>query len=206
METSVDTIIFDLGGVILDLDYDRTTKAFEALGLEQFATLYSQAAQTGIFDRFEKGFLSVNAFVNDLLNYLPKATSPNQLVAAWNAMIIDFPPANLELLLKLKSRYRIFLLSNTNELHIQYFLRKLNMVSPDRKMEDYFEKVYYSSDTGLRKPDQEIFEMVCAENHLNKEKTLFIDDTIHHIEGAAATGLKTLHFTKGAHHLPSLFS
>ena len=194
--SSLDTIIFDLGGVVINLDYHKTTRAFEALGLENFGEMYSQASQSGLFDDFEKGKCSVPYFVNKLLNYLPTGTSANQVVEAWNAMILDFPIENLQLLERLKSSHRIFLLSNTNEIHIQKVHQHLQLVSKHKTLHPYFEKVYFSSDIGMRKPDAEIFEFVLNENKLNPTKTLFIDDTEQHILGAQKVGIQTYHLGK----------
>lgn len=200
-----ENIIFDLGGVILNLDYSKTTQAFKDLGLTNFEEMYSQAAQTGLFDRFEKGLCSPSYFVNALLDYMPAGTTPNQIVAAWNAMILEFPIENLELLLSLKQKYRIFLLSNTNEIHIQKLHRTLSQTVSEDTLVPYFERVYYSSDLNLRKPELEIFEKVCNDNGLERSKTVFIDDTLQHIEGAKKAGLQTIHFQKGARHLKEFF-
>jgi HAD superfamily hydrolase (TIGR01509 family) len=194
---SFDTIIFDLGGVVINLDYHKTTRAFEAIGLENFEEMYSQAAQSGLFDDFEKGKSSVPYFVNKLLDFLPSGTSANQVVEAWNEMILDFPIQNLQLLEKLKSSHRTFLLSNTNEIHIQKVHQHLQLVSEHKTLHPYFEKVYFSSDIKMRKPDSEIFEFVLKENGLNPKKTLFIDDTEQHILGAQKVGIQTYHLQKG---------
>lgn len=191
MNSGIENIIFDLGGVVLNLDYKRTTDAFQKLGLSSFAEMYSQAQQSGLFDEYEKGLCSTPYFVNALLNYLPAGTSANETVAAWNAMILDFPAENLELLQSLKSQYRTFLLSNTNDIHIQAVNRALQKVSAEKSLHPFFEKVYFSCDMKMRKPDAEIFEKVCAENQLEPSRTLFIDDTAQHIAGAQAVGLKT---------------
>lgn len=205
MESNIENIIFDLGGVIINIDYNLTAQAFKDLGLANFDEMYSQAAQSGLFDRFEKGLISTSYFVNSILDYMPAGTTPNQIVAAWNAMILEFPIENLNLLLSLKEKYRIFLLSNTNEIHIQYFHRKLNQIVAEDTLVPFFEKVYYSSDINFRKPEIEIFEKVCKENQLDKSKTVFIDDTLQHIEGAKSAGLQTIHFQKGARNLTTLF-
>jgi FMN phosphatase YigB (HAD superfamily) len=206
MNQNIENIIFDLGGVILNIDYNLTAQAFKDLGLTNFEEMYSQAAQTGLFDCFEKGLCSPSYFVNAILDYMPSGTSPNQVVAAWNAMILEFPTENLNLLLTLKEKYRIFLLSNTNEIHIQYFHRKLSQTVTEDTLVPFFEKVYYSSDVNLRKPDVEIFDKVCNDNQLDKSKTVFIDDTLQHIEGAKRAGLQTIHFQKGARNLTELFA
>ena len=195
--TSIDAIVFDLGGVLINLDYTLTTKAFKHLGIEHFSTLYSQAQQSGLFDEFEKGKCSIPYFVNHLLDYLPSGTTAKQVVDAWNAMILNFPEENLELLHSLKNQKRTFLLSNTNDIHIQKVHRELQKVSEEKTLHPYFEKVYFSCDIAMRKPDAEIFELVLRENQLTASRTLFIDDSQQHIESAKKLGLQTYFLTKG---------
>ncbi len=189
-------VIFDLGGVILNLDYQRTIDAFKKLGLSNFEDMYTQASQNNIFDDYETGEISSQHFINLLLPYLPLGTSPNKVVHAWNSMILDFPLDRLELLDDLKTKRRTFLLSNTNELHLQEVLRSLSKTT-NRTLESYFEKVYYSHIVNLRKPNSNIFEFVCREQKLIPSETLFIDDTIGHINGSNTFGLKGFHLEKG---------
>ena len=200
---SFDAIIFDLGGVIINLDYQLTIDAFKNLGLANFDEMYTQAKQSNLFDDFETGKISSQHFINSLLPYLPNGVSANKVVHAWNAMILDFPKERLELLDKLKSNYRIFLLSNTNDIHLQAVKRSL-VNTTDRKLESYFEKVYLSHEVKLRKPHKEIFELVCKEQNLDPSRTLFIDDTIGHIDGSIKIGLKGLHL-KGDNSIEKLF-
>ena len=189
-----DSVIFDLGGVILNLDYSATTHAFEVLGLNDFSKLYSQLSQTTLFSDFETGKISPQYFINSLLHHLPAQTSPNDVVNAWNKMILDVPPARLDLLIRLKEKMPIFLLSNTNELHVSLVRHNWRMASP-LPMEHFFNKIYFSHEMNMRKPDPEIFLAVCHREGLNPEKTLFIDDTQGHIEGARIAGLLTHHLT-----------
>lgn len=203
---TVKTIIFDLGGVILDLDYQLTEQAFIKLGDETFQERYTQAAQTGLFDLFETGGISSNHFINKLLDFLPRGTNPNDVVAAWNAMILEFPIENLKLLEKLRGDYQLILLSNTNDLHIDYLERKLRKHFPNNRLADFFDVCYYSSAIGKRKPHPETFQWVCDQHQLNVSETLFIDDTIRHLEGAQKCGIQTVHFTQGAKALTQFFS
>ena len=189
-----DAIIFDLGGVIINLDYQRTTKAFEELGMTNFQEVYSQVAQTDLFNQFETGMISSQHFINKLLPYLPTGTSANRVVNAWNAMILDVPKEKTRLLSFLKNTTRTFLLSNTNEIHMQKVRREWSKVS-EFPMENYFEKIYLSHELKMRKPNSDIFLHVCNENTLDPSKTLFIDDTLQHIEGAQKIGLQTIHLT-----------
>lgn len=192
----LEAIIFDLGGVILNLNYQLTIDAFKALGIVDFDNMYTQAKQNDLFDRFETGQISSQHFINSLLPYLQNGTNPNKVVQAWNAMILDFPIQRLELLDKLKNKYRIFLLSNTNDIHLQEVKRSLAKTT-DRSLESFFEKTYVSHEMKMRKPNKEIFETVCSENNLNPASTLFIDDTLGHIEGAEKTGLQIHHLKNG---------
>lgn len=191
-----EAIIFDLGGVILPIDYSKTADAFKDLGLKNFDELYSQANQSGLFDRFEVGEISNSHFINSLLNYLPKNISANQVVHAWNSMLLDFPEENLNFLKELKLYQTIFLLSNTNEIHIQAFNRKLKENFNLNSLHSFFDDVYFSNEIKKRKPHPETFTYICDLNQLNPQKCLFIDDSIQHIEGAKQIGLQTYHFQK----------
>lgn len=190
----IDAIIFDLGGVLIDIDYTKTRQAFEHLGINNFNDLYSQANQQELFDRFETGQISGQHFINSILNYFSEPISPNKVVHAWNAMLLDFQIEKLILLEKLALKYPLFLLSNTNELHVPVVRQRLTKLSA-KPLEAYFTKVYFSHELGLRKPNSEIFEVVCNENNMNPSTTLFIDDSIQHIEGAKKCGLQTIHLT-----------
>lgn len=189
-----EAIIFDLGGVIINLDYERTIKAFEEMGLSDFRSIYTQLSQSNLFDEYETGRISSQHFINKLLPYLPSGTTPNQVVAAWNAMILDVPLQKLQLLDSLRRTHKVFLLSNTNEIHMQKVRRAWSRET-DRAMESFFDHMYLSYEVGMRKPDVTIFRHVCEEQQLNEKATLFIDDSPQHTEGAKMTGLHTIHLT-----------
>ncbi len=189
----IEAVIFDYGGVIININYQATIDAFKELGILDIDEMYSQANQSNLFNDFETGKVSPQFFINQLLSFAPKRTTPNQIVHAWNAMILDVPLESINLLEYLKEEgIRIFLLSNTNSLHIDIANKRWGSVSK-KSPKDVFEKVYYSHEVNMRKPDVQIFNRVIRENGLNAGKTLFIDDSIQHIEGAKKTGLKTLY-------------
>ena len=194
VSNSIEALIFDLGGVIISIDYEKTIHAFEKLGMLDFNSVYSQAAQSNLFDDFETGNISAQRFINSLLPFLKPGTSPNKVVQAWNAMILDVPSQKTDLLKRLKKKYPLFLLSNTNELHVPVVRREWAKTT-EEPMEDFFTKIYFSNEIHLRKPNREIFEFVCEEQQLIPEKTLFIDDSMQHIEGAEKFGLQTFHAT-----------
>jgi putative hydrolase of the HAD superfamily len=120
-----------------------------------------------------------------------------QIDAAWNAMLLDVPAEKIELLRHMKSRYRTFLLSNTNRIHVECFSAELERVYGSKDFSPWMARCYYSCEIGMRKPNEEIFRFVLDENNLVAEETLFIDDSPQHISGAAACGIETLHFTPG---------
>jgi putative hydrolase of the HAD superfamily len=184
-----ENIIFDLGGVIINLDYNKTAQAFIDLGLTNFNEIYSKAKQTSLFDDFEKGKMSNQEFRNTLAAHLPSSITDGQIDAAWNAMLLDIPSYRIEFLQNVAQRYRIFLLSNTNHIHVGEFTRLNDQILGKGVFESIFEKYYYSCEMGMRKPDEEIFEFVLSANNLDRTKTLFIDDSPQHVEGTRRTGL-----------------
>ena len=195
--SNITTIIFDLGGVIINLDVPATINAFNNLSGKPFESIYTQLQQTPVFDLFDKGLIDEAAFFNGLRTAMETDPGEDQMLAAWNAMLLDFPAHRLELLKSLKNKYRLFLLSNTNETHVAEFEAQLLKSHGYPNLEPFFEKVYYSCRMGMRKPDREIFLRVLEENGLKAEETVFIDDTIHHVEGAASAGIRAHLLPKG---------
>jgi len=190
-------IIFDLGGVILNINYNLTAEAFKKLGIKNYNELYTQFNQISLFDDLEIGKISSNIFRTKIKELCKISISDSEIDKAWNAMLLDFPKERLDLLNKLKNKYRLFLLSNTNEIHLIDYQKQLQEKFNIRNLGEFFEKEYYSHIVGLRKPNKEIFEMVLKENDLIASETLFIDDSIQHIEGAKLVGINAYHLTKG---------
>lgn len=184
-------IIFDFGGVLIDVDYLKTIDAFKAIGITDFEQLYSQAQQERLFDRYETGKISSQYFINQLIGMINKPVTPNKVVSAWNAMLGAINTENIKAVEKLKnSGYNVFLLSNTNDIHIKVALDRWNKESIIQP-EQLFQKIYLSQEIGLRKPDTEIFEFVLNDIGAVAEDALFIDDSIQHIESASSLGIHT---------------
>lgn len=188
---TIRNIIFDLGGVLLPVDYQAVIRAFEELGVSDAAQMYSQQAQQPLFDQLERGEISGGEFLFELKKKMP-SVSETDILKAWNAILGQFPSNRLELLLKVKQQYRIYLLSNTNEIHIRQFLSDLKYNNGVEDFASFFEEVYYSNETGFRKPEKEIFDLVLLDNNLNASETLFIEDTEHNVRGAVQAGIPTL--------------
>lgn len=186
-------IIFDLGGVILNINYYKTEKAFISLGIENFNELFNQFHADNFFKDFERGIVSPDQFVKKLQTY-KQGLASEQIIAAWNAMLLDFPVGRIDFLLNLKKRYQTFLLSNTNAIHHDAFQKiELRLTGESNSLDNCFEKAYYSHEIGFRKPDKEIFEYVISQNGLVPEETLFIDDTLANVEAAHALKIKGLY-------------
>ena len=184
-------IIFDLGAVILNINYQNTIDAFTKLGVQNASTFYSKKVQTELFNQIESGEITAEEFLTALQRKTNKATI-NQVKEAWNAMLLDLPDDRIELIKVLKSKYRIYLLSNTNSIHIDAFKKQLGIVKW-QEFSDLFDKMYLSHEVGMRKPNAEIFEHILAEQKLKAEEVFFIDDSPQHIEGAKKIGIQTHH-------------
>lgn len=203
LSEKIDNIIFDLGNVILDIDYLSTIKAFEKIGIENASILYSKSSQKKIFDQLETGKITKEDFILEIQKIIPKA-SKSEIINAWNAIIKDLPESRIDILKKLKDKFSIFLLSNTNSIHIDYIVKKIG----ERKYDEFynlFDKVYYSHEVKLRKPDPNIFKLVINENNLKIKNTLFIDDSIQHINSAKKLGLQTYHLNNSIESLETIF-
>lgn len=197
MQKAYKALLFDLGGVLIDIDYRATESAFERLGVLDFKNRYTQFAQNELFDRFECGQISPQHFVNLLLPFTAPGTTPNQVVAAWNAMIGSFPPEKLNLLDRLSKELPLFMLSNTNELHWVPVLQEWQKVSAV-PLSTYFNGIFLSHQIGQRKPQPQTFSWVCQQMGFAPQDVLFIDDSPQHIAGAQKAGLQTLFYQNAA--------
>lgn len=186
-------IIFDLGGVILNIDYKRTEQAFTALGVKDFSSLYSQFNANPLFEDLETGRVENDAFVTAMLPYLPEGTTPEAITGAWNAMLLDFPLARLQLLQQLRQHYSLYLLSNTNAIHLAAFNAILQKSRGIPSLDEFFDKSYYSHQIGYRKPEREAYQVILDENNLQPAETLFIDDTLPNVEAARELGIQAIH-------------
>ena len=201
MATPVKNIIFDLGGVLINLNYQLTRKAFEDLGVEDFDAFYTQHAANPLFENLEVGAIEPEAFYEALREATGLTLTNSQIETAWNAMLLDFPAERLEWLSQIKNKYNIYLFSNTNAIHYDAFIniyRKVaHQLGLDLRFEHFFKTAYYSHTLGRRKPEVTAFEAVIQDANLDPVQTLFIDDTLLNIEGAQKAGLQTLFLSGG---------
>lgn len=202
--SQIKNVVFDWGGVITRIDYQKTIEAFGRLGVDHFENQYTQLHQSVLFIQLEEGKIRADVFRQRLKKFIPKSVSDEQLDKAWSAMLLETPAENIEILKGAKRNYRTFLLSNTNKIHVQHYNAVLKRKFGITGFVELFEKIYYSHMTGIRKPDRRIFELISKENEIVPEETLFIDDTLPHIETAAALGWQTFHL-KTPYTLKDLF-
>ena len=193
----IKNIIFDLGGVIINLDNQRTEDAFTSLGVKDIRSYFGHGHASSFFKQYEVGGISDQQFI-DSIRQLTGITVPDQaIIDGWNALLLDFPPERIQLLKHLRKTYRTFLFSNTNALHLAALQQIYVNTFGGGSLEDHFEKTYYSHLLGLRKPDLASFEYILKENQLDPAETMFVDDAIINVEGAEKAGLRGLFLRPG---------
>lgn len=197
MKKNIQAVIFDLGGVILNIDYQLTKKAFEKLQVKDFDELYSQARASQLFEKLERGNISNEDFYVELNNCTGLALSPGEIVTAWNAMLLDYRKDTLKFIEQLKQSVPIYLFSNTNFIHMDSFMKRFEKISPGKHLNEYFTKAYYSCEIGKRKPDPESYRYLLNDIQLMPENILFIDDSKQNVESASLVGLNSIHLKTG---------
>ena len=187
---NISTLIFDLGGVIVDLDLAKCIQNFKDLGLENIEQYLSNFGQKDFFMQFEKGQIGIPAFRNEIRKLAGIELSDAQIDEAWCSFLTQIPVEKLHLLSELKKKYRLLMLSNTNPLHIQTAVAA-EFSKTGKTMQDFFDKCYLSYEMGMVKPDVEIFEALLADAQVKAEECLFLDDGKKNIDTAAALGIQT---------------
>ena len=190
-----ENILFDYGGIFINIEHERTIKAFNALsGVTDFAALFSKHDQVEIFSLLETGKMSGKEFIPELKKLL-KLThiDDKKILSAWCAMLLDIPKERVDFLRELKKTKKIYMLSNINEIHEDFAKEYISKHDYLKDFYSLFDHVYFSHHIGLRKPHPEVFEYVCANSGLKKNGTIFIDDSIQHVEGSRQAGLPAYH-------------
>lgn len=189
MLKGIRNIIFDLGGVLLNIDPMKTIDAFGKLGMEQLVGDKGLTYDHDIFYMMEQGKITPDEFREGVLALLPLRVSYQQVDDAWTAMLLDFPIIRVELLKSLRKDFGIYLFSNTNAIHVERFHSNFRN-QHGFEVSALFEKDFYSNEIGYRKPSPESFQEIIRLSGINPEESLFIDDSLPNVEGAIACGLK----------------
>lgn len=190
---TIKNVIFDLGGVLINLDPPRTAEALQRLYAPDYEPIGGHERSADWFRAFEVGQLSAPEFRARLRKRYGITAPDSAIDAAWNAMLLDLPPRRLRFVKKIGESKRVFLFSNTNPIHMDYIENALRVEHGVPDLSSFFEKDYYSHVLGQRKPNPEAFLAICEEQNLVPGETLFIDDTSEHIEGARRAGLQAAH-------------
>lgn len=205
--SNIKNIIFDLGNVIIDLDMERFDKSMKALWGTHYENARIESEKRQFFEKFETGDISPENFIWNWQHIYDQLESkgstllePNAIIKTWNSMLGPIHPARFEMLKRLKAKYKLYIYSNTNSIHIEWVNRYLKSEYqssiPDFEKK-YFEKVYYSHIIRARKPHIDGFLWILDDADLVAEETLFIDDKMENIEGAKLAGIQGLHHPVG---------
>jgi len=191
--SKVKNIVFDLGGVIINIDFDKTYQALAELSGLSLDEARQKSKQLELFINYETGRIEEQDFLNLVKESFCPNKSDTEIRQAWNALLMDIPVARINLLKKLKSKYKMFLLSNTNFTHILEVNNILHKTCGVEDLKQLFDKVYYSYEINLLKPHVDIYEFVCKDSGLIPSETVFLDDLPANLDGATKAGLNVLH-------------
>ncbi len=187
----IKTIIFDLGGVVLDIDPQLSINEFKKLGLKDDSLFKNNEFIDNVIRKFEKGILTPEVFRKRIREYTGLDLTDQQIDDAWNAILYDIPAERIKVLEEVKKNYKILLFSNSNEIHYDLYVRDLQLRFGYREFDDLFDKAYFSFDMHLSKPDVDGYEYIMYQNNLIPEETLFIDDLPANLKTAKSLGWKT---------------
>jgi glucose-1-phosphatase len=187
---NIQNIIFDLGGVIMNIDYQKVITALKTIGIANFDKLYTMSGQTELFDNYDKGFITPAQFRDGIRKITNNSVSDVDFNNACNLMLVDIPNETIQLLNHLKKHFKTFLLSNTNEIHLERLFDYVNTTYKINNLDPLFYKTYYSCRIHMRKPDSEIYQYVLNDSKLIPAESLFIDDFQPNIDAANALGIQ----------------
>lgn len=177
-------ILFDLGGVIYDIDPQLTQNAIQALlPSNELATFYSKTSQISAISDYEMGKMDTPTFIRKVKEELGLEVHDKVIADAWNALLVGLVEGRVAQIQSLKGKYNLALLSNTNDLHFTYIQKDCQPIY------DLMDRCFFSFLMGMRKPNADIFEKVLTEMNWKREETLFIEDSPPNILGAEAIGL-----------------
>lgn len=185
---SVRAILFDLGGVLYEIDFSKMERAFQQLNPNLSVSIFSPESQVEITYPYEKGLISTETFLSGLQKYFP-GVQKDELIEAWNSLLIGLYPHAIPLLEFFSERYPVYLLSNINDLHYEAALPEIEKIKP------YFKECFFSCEIGYRKPEVEAFQYVLNQIEQLPEEVLFIDDSTQNVQAALKMGLQAIHFS-----------
>lgn len=198
MLKGIENIILDLGGVIINLNHELTNIAFQQLFPNHHQQILEDLTTQHLFEKYETNQVSTAEFIGFFKRF-DSSINENQVTDAWNKMLLDIPHERIDLIKNLSKKYNVFLLSNTNKIHYQTIEKQFQQTSEKGTFESLFKKTYLSYRIGLRKPNKEIFEYLLHDANLKPVNTLFIDDSLEHINAALKLNIKAQHLNLNNH-------
>ena len=196
MDKNIKNIVFDLGGVLIDLDFKSAINGLQKAGFTNVKEQLQAFDNEGIFQKFELGEISADEFRASIRENSNVSLTDEEVDSLWNLMLLEIPREKLELILDLRSKYMVYLLSNTNSIHWDYVCKNAFNYRGFR-VNDYFEKTFLSFEMHLAKPDKAIFEKMLEDANLLAEETLFIDDLEANCKAAEEVGIHAHHYHIG---------
>ena len=185
-------VIFDFGNVIINIDFKRIYQTFAIYTSKSETYIEKQITDNQLFRRYESGQFTDEEFREIIRQILGFPLSDTEIDKAWNAVLLDIPVDRIELIKKIRQKYPVYLLSNTNNIHIKAsndYLQKEHGIS---NLDQLFDQLFLSYEMGMWKPDADIYYHVLKKIKLQPNETLFLDDNIKNIESASAIGLQTI--------------
>ena len=196
MDKKIRNIVFDLGGVLVDLDFKAAINGLQEAGFANVKEQLMAFDRGGIFQKFEVGEITADEFRTAIRENSTVTLTDEEVDALWNLMLLEIPREKLELILELRGKYMVYLLSNTNSIHWDYVCKNAFNYRGFR-VEDYFEETFLSYEMHLAKPDKAIFEKMLHDANLLAEETLFIDDSEANCKAAEEVGIHAHHYHIG---------
>ena len=196
MDKKIKNIVFDLGGVLVDLDFKAAINGLQKAGFANVKEQLQAFDRDGIFQKFELGEMTAEEFRTAIRENSSVELTDEEVDALWNAMLLEVPREKLELILHLRGKYMVYLLSNTNSIHWDYVCKNAFNYRGFR-VNDYFEETFLSYEMHLAKPDKAIYEKVLQDANLLPEETLFIDDSEANCKAAEEVGIHAHHYHIG---------
>lgn len=189
----IKNIVFDLGGVLMNIDFKRTFDAFEIIGFRGAEQAFQDPEINRLCMDFEIGVYCSIEMRRKFREISGFKCTDSQFDKAWNALLIDFPPERIRRVQQLAKKYKTYLLSNTNPIHARHFNAELGRNFGIESMDHLLDKAWYSHILGFRKPDERIFNKVLKASRLNPAETVFIDDLEMNVKVAETVGMKGIH-------------
>ncbi len=185
-------VIFDFGNVIINIEFQRIYQTFAKFTSKSPAYIEKKITEDQIFRRYESGQFTDEEFREVIRQTLGFPLSDNEVDTAWNAILLDIPSDRIDLIHNIRQKYPVYLLSNTNNIHITASNNYLKKAHGINNLNLLFDKLYLSYEMGLWKPDAEIYREVLRANKLHPNEVIFFDDNHHNIESAKAIGMQTI--------------